>query len=131
MSKQNRRRGAAVTEAAVFLPLVVMIGFVSIEFANGLYLRQSLTLGAYEAAMIVTDPGSSIEQANAVCAEILQARDITVYELQVQPDLNSEIAAGDFLTVTVTAPSTAYALGPGFFMHNRTITSSVTVARTP
>jgi Flp pilus assembly protein TadG len=53
------RTGAAALEAAISVPLIVTIIFGAIELSNAIFLRQSLNMAAYEAAKVVTRPGTN------------------------------------------------------------------------
>ena len=53
------RFGTAAMETAVSLPLLVILVFGAIEMANAVFLKQSMNLAAYEAAKVVTRPGTN------------------------------------------------------------------------
>ena len=125
------RRGVAATETAVLLPVVVMIAFAAIELANGFYLKQSLTLGAYEAASVLSASESKSSVAEEACGEILRARGVSSFAMSVSPNPQSKIDAGELITVKVAAPADAFAIGANFFLRSREVTSEVTVVRTP
>lgn len=129
--KQQARKGVAVTEAAVLLPFVVIIAFAAIELSNGFYLRQSLTLGAYEAAMEMAKPQKKADAAEIPCRDVLKARGITHYKIDITPQSTGDLKPGQLITVTVSAPADAYAMGSSMFLKNRTIVANVTVVRMP
>lgn len=127
----NLRDGVAAVETAIVLPVIVLITFASVEFANSLYLRQSITLGAYEAAMVLAEPQSLLADAEANCNEVLAARNVDDFTVAVTPNPEDEIDPGDLITVTVTASTDAFAMGPTFFMQGRNVVATVTTVRNP
>ncbi len=73
--QQSRvRRGAALTELAFTLPVFLMLTLGAIELGNGIHVKQSLTLAAYEAAQTVTKPGGTKAKATDQANNILNSR---------------------------------------------------------
>jgi len=124
----RHRRGVAATEAAIMLPLFVLTVFASIEAANAIYLKQSLTLAAYEAASILEENTGTIAQAEARCSQILGARDVQTFEMNVSPVPNS-LNPGDVFTVDVSSPASAYRVGPSFFFQTSELSATISTVR--
>ena len=83
------RRAAATTELALCLPIVISIAFATIEICSAIYLKESLTIAAYEGARV----GKSAGGTNA----IVKARVIAVLdERGIKYDASS--------VVTISAP---------------------------
>lgn len=57
---RHARSGAAMIELALFLPVFFMITMATVETCRVLYLRQSLTIAAYECARIGIVPGVTL-----------------------------------------------------------------------
>lgn len=55
------------------LPLIIVLLFTSIELANGIFLKQAVTIAAYEGARSATRPGGSNATAESRIAEVLSA----------------------------------------------------------
>lgn len=127
-SRRRNRSGVAATEAAILLPVFVVTVFASIEGANALYLKQSLTLAAYEAATIIEDDSGTEAVAEARCGQILSARDVETFEMAITP-APSALSPGDVFVVNVSSPASAYAIGPTFFFQSSTISASVSNVR--
>ena len=88
--EQSNRRGAAVVEAAVVLPVFLLILFGMIEFGRALMVNQVLTTAARDACRLAIIGGSSN-------SEVKQAVKDTV-------NLTLGLAAADVaVTVSVTA----------------------------
>lgn len=116
-------------EAAVSLPLLVILVFGSIEIANAIFLKQSLNMAAYEAAKVITAPGDNNTLAATRCAEVLSVRKVTSHTMTISPAVTAATARGTQITVTVTASSSNLSYGPVRFMAGRTIRSAVTMVR--
>ena len=61
----KRRGGTAAVEAAVSLPLLIVLVFGAIEVASGVFLSQTLAIAAYEGAREAADvpPGRAASRA--------------------------------------------------------------------
>ncbi len=61
------------------MPLLVLLAFGSIELSNMVFLKQSLSIAAYEGARMATRPGATQTQADTRIREVLAARSVTSY----------------------------------------------------
>ncbi len=52
MTGKQQRRGAAIVELALFLPVYFLVAMGTIETCRALYIRQSLKIAAYECARV-------------------------------------------------------------------------------
>ena len=127
--RSGSRRGTAATDLAVTLPLLVVLVFGSIEMANAVFLRQSLNMAAYEAAKVITRPGSNEALARTRCDEILRVRKVSTYTLTFSPAVTTATPRGTQVTVNLTAPASNLSYGPVQFMAGKTITSTVVMVR--
>lgn len=105
--KGMARRAVAAVEAAITLPLLVLLVFGSIEVANSIFLAQTLSFASYEGAREAARPGATMGQVNDRVAQIMQARGIPNYGVSVTPQLSSSTARGVMITVRVEAPKNA------------------------
>lgn len=78
-SRSSSRRAAAAVETALLMPLLVLLAFGSIELSNMVFLKQSLSIAAYEGARMATRPGATQAQANTRIQEVLASRNVTSY----------------------------------------------------
>jgi Flp pilus assembly protein TadG len=108
---QSTRRAVAAAETALTLPLLITLVFGSIEIANGVFLRQSLTVAAYEGARAVSRSGATNADGQARVQEALAARGITDYTVSFSPTVTESTPRSTELTITVTAPASAYSFG--------------------
>ncbi len=123
------RLGTAATEMAIAMPLLITLVFGSIELANAIFLRQSLNMAAYEAAKIITRPGSNETLARSRCDEVLTIRKVTVYTLSFSPTVTTATPRGTQVTVTLVATVPNLSYGPVQFMAGKTMTSTVVMVR--
>jgi len=114
---------------AVSLPLLITLVFGSMEMANAVFLRQSINMAAYEAAKVITRPGSNEALARTRCQEVLTVRKVGTYTLTFTPTVTSATAKGTQVLVTLSAPASNLSYGPVQFMTGKTITSRVYMVR--
>ena len=122
-------RGVAAMETAVVLPLLVLLVFGAIELSNGIFMKQSLNMAAYEAAKLITAPGSNEPLARTRCQEVLRVRRISDYTVTFSPTVTDATPRGTQVTVTVTAPACSLCSGPVRFLTGRNIRSAVVMVR--
>ena len=75
-SSHHPRRAAATVEMAICLPIVIAIAFGTIEICSAFYLKESLTLAAYEGAREGMPMGGTNAAATARVFSILDERGI-------------------------------------------------------
>lgn len=80
------RRGMAVTELAVCLPLLALIVFGSIQACNLIYLRHGLVTAAYEGTLELAKPNATTNSVEARIQQVLDARGITNSNIRVTPN---------------------------------------------
>src|SRR3954469_7084651 len=71
-----RKRGVAAAELAVCLPVIVLIVLATIESCSAMFLKQSLTVAAYEGVRTAIATGGSASKVQAICNSILQDRSV-------------------------------------------------------
>lgn len=118
-----------MTEAAVTLPVLIILTFGCIEMANAIFMRQSLNMAAYEAAKVVTRPGSNEALARTRCQQVLAMRRVSTFTMTVSPAVTTATPRGTLVTVTVTAPAGELSYGPLRVMNGETLRSVVKMVR--
>lgn len=99
----SRRRGAAVVELALCLPVIALLVFGALEGANMLFLRQALIQSAYEAAKATAKSTGSQANGQQLAQDVLTARSITPSAITFNPANVDALTPGTPFTVTVTA----------------------------
>lgn len=107
----ERRRGIAITELAVCLPVLLLISISVIELATLIFAKQAITIAAYEGAHRAVQPAATAADANAAAQAILNQRRITGAQITVTPANLDSIDIGEFFTVRVTAPAAPNTIG--------------------
>lgn len=106
------RRGAAVVEFAVCLPVILIIVFGAIEAASMLFLRQTMIQSSYESAKIAIKTNADNSRAILAAEEVARGRRVRDFTVSFNPSDISTAAPGELITVTVTAPGNANSLLP-------------------
>lgn len=129
VQRLQSRCGTATVEMAVTLPLLITLVFGSMEMANAVFLRQSLNMAAYEAAKVITRPGTNEALARTRCQEVLTIRKVDTYTLTFTPTVTTATPRGTQVTITLSAPATNLSYGPLQFMSGKSMTSTVVMVR--
>lgn len=116
-----------MVELAVFLPLFFTITMATVETCRVLYLRQSLTIAAYETARLGIVPGMNRDALDAQCNVILNGRNIKGGVLTTNPASLDTLRYGDTLTVSVSVAVDQNALLSTWFFRGKTITETTTI----
>ncbi|MEM9409605.1 MAG: TadE family protein [Planctomycetota bacterium] len=128
-SKVRRIRGAAVVELVVSIPLILLLAFAVIELTSLIFVKQSLSIAAYEAAHRAVQPVATAEDAIQIANDILQQRRIQGAVVTVSPNDLSSVPVGDLFTVRITAPSDINSIGFARFIQPATLASDVVVMK--
>lgn len=102
--KSNASRQAAATiELAICLPILVSIAFSTVEICSALYLKESLTIAAYEGSRVGKAAGGTNANAVARVFSILDERGIK-YDRSSAVTISAPgfDTAGELTLVTVT-----------------------------
>ena len=129
MRLQKNRRGTASVELAVCLPVIVAFVFGGIETVNAIFLKQGLTIAAYEAAKIASLRGGTQADAELRGNSVLSDRGFSGSNLTISPEVDSSTASGTKITVTATAPANANAIAPVMYYGNTTLRAEVSMVR--
>lgn len=121
----GKRRGLAVVELAVCLPILVVLVIATIETCVMLQLQQNLAVTAYEGARIGIMPGTGASAVDFQCQMLLDDRNINAYTVTLDPADPSSMNVGDEFTVTVAADCAPNSIVGAMFFEGRTITESV------
>lgn len=125
--QRNNRRGAALIEFAICLPVFLAITFGTLETCRMLYLRQSIKIAAYECARLAIVPKVTSADVQDMCVVFLENRDVKEYSLTLNPADPKAIGYGDLLVVTVDANADANSIVGAWFYQGKVLTESVTI----
>ncbi|TWU41235.1 TadE-like protein [Novipirellula aureliae] len=126
---RRHRRGAAAVEFAVCLPILVILVFGSIEACSFIFLKQSLSVAAYEGAREAALSNSTTSAASTRSQQILDSRGVTDYAISFPGGTPDAALRGQPVTVEVSAPTQTNSPLAGQFVPNRTLVSRVVMLK--
>jgi Flp pilus assembly protein TadG len=129
MTAVASRKGAALVELAVSLPILLLLTFGSIEATNALVLKQTLTETAYETARMATNQGETEADALVRAEEILTSRSVEDAVITITPNVTATTPAGTEITVTISAPASSNSIGPHWYYKGSTLSATVVMVR--
>ena len=102
------RRGTAVTELAICLPVLTMVIFGSIEMCNAIFLTQTLIEAGYEGALVGSQTGATESEIVQRVQNVLTARNIVGANVSVLGAIDGQtdfdlLDPGELFTVHVDA----------------------------
>ncbi|QDV70902.1 TadE-like protein [Rosistilla carotiformis] len=128
-ARAHARRGTAIVEFAVCLPLLALLVFGTIEAASRIFLKQTLSISAYEAARQAIRVGSTTESSKASGDAILAARKVKGSKVTFAPTDITNASRGELIKVSVSAPTKDNSQVLGKFIADKTITATVVMVK--
>ncbi|WP_231615485.1 TadE/TadG family type IV pilus assembly protein [Novipirellula artificiosorum] len=128
-SCRNQRRGVAAVEFAVCLPVIVLLVFGSIEASSFIFLKQSLSVAAYEGAREASLSQSTSAATTARSENILNARNVVDFEVSFPSGTPEAAARGSEVAVEVAAPTQTNSPLAGQFITNRILRARVVMVK--
>jgi Flp pilus assembly protein TadG len=108
-------------EFAVCLPVIALLVFASIEACTMIYLKQSLTIAAYEASRTAVRPLATTAEVTATCEQVLSDRQVRGAQVAVTPSDITAADVGTYLEIRVTAPCSDNMIGGTWFFGERAL----------
>jgi Flp pilus assembly protein TadG len=126
-SQGRRNRGVAATELAVCLPIVVLLVVATIEACSMVFLKQSLSVTAYEGVRTATKSKATAADVQNTCRQILADRHVTGATVTVSPSNIAAVAPGSYVDVTVSAPCAGNSVVPLQFYRGKTLSTTASM----
>lgn len=129
--KKKSRRGVATVECALCLPIFVAITFATVDLCSAMFLKESLTLAAYEGVRIGVQRGGTDDGVIARIEQILEERGVSYIEDSIaisEPGFD-DASTLEHVTVTLTVPCQGNMPLTGNFFQNRSMSASVTMRK--
>jgi hypothetical protein len=123
----SARRAVAAAELAVCLPVVVLIVLATIESCSAIFLKQSLTISAYEGIRAAIAKGATTASVQTACNQVLNDRRIQGSTITLTPAKISSLKPGDFIDVTVSAPCNSNSPVPTTFFRGKTMSAKASM----
>ncbi|MFK7767142.1 MAG: TadE/TadG family type IV pilus assembly protein [Mariniblastus sp.] len=128
-SGRRARKGAAVVEFAVCLPVIFLIAFGSIEAASMLFLRQALIQSSYEGAKVAVRNTGTNALATQAAQAVASGRNLNGMTVTFDPADVSAAAGGDIIRVTVVAPGDSNSFIPFGPFQNRVVSAQAVMVK--
>lgn len=128
-SSRTQRSGAAVVEAAICFPLIIILMLGTLEISAGLYLRESLSVCCFEACRVGTVRRATADDVQARAIEVLADRGVTGASVVLTPSNYDSLNSLDTFSVQITAPTAGNSIFIFDNLVNRSIQSNVTMVR--
>lgn len=103
--RRKSRKGTAIIELAVCLPVIVLLVAGSIECCGLIFLKQTLCAAAYEGVRVAVRNDATPADVTQRAGEVLAARNIQNATIVMNPPAIDTLDAGEEITVTVSAPT--------------------------
>ena len=123
--ERNLRSAVVTVELSIVLPVLMVVVVGIVESCNLIYIKQSLTISAYEGARAAIVKGMPLSEISDRSNQILSDRKIKNATILVSPNPPSNASYGTYITVQVQASYGANSLIPGWMFSNVTLQSSV------
>jgi len=127
--RERRRRGVAASELAVCLPVIVLLVLAMIEACTMIFLKQSLTVAAYEGARAALEPQAVATDVQDAANGVLADRRVQKASVTIRPTNFATLAPGEYIEVTVSAPTDPNSTIPGSFLRGRTLSATAVMMK--
>ena len=131
-TRRRKRRGAAAIEFAFILPVLVVLTLGTIDLCSVMFLKESVTLAAYEGARRGVGRGQTNSDVFDRATEFLDERGISYDSEQAVSISNPGFGTAETLenvTVTVQVPCDGNLLLPSQWFDDLTVSASVTMRK--
>lgn len=122
----ERRKGAAIVEFAICLPVLVAVTLAFIDLTNLIYFRQTIKVASYDAARAAAEPTATSASVESAAQRLLEIRGIENYSISI-PEGFATVERGDVMTLSVTVPLSEMTSFSGMNMWEDSIENGVTV----
>jgi Flp pilus assembly protein TadG len=126
-TRRRGGRGVAAAELAVCLPVVVLLVIATLEACSAVFLKQSLTVAAYEGVRTAIVPSATSTSIQTTCNQILKDRRVQGGKVTVSPSNIASLNPGDYVDVTITAPCASNSVVPLSFYRGRNMTAKASM----
>lgn len=116
-------------EFAVCLPILLVLIIGTIEACTMVYLKQSLSIAAYEGIRAAVQPNASSVEVTAACDRILNSRNVQSATVTITPTDFSTQPVRTWITVRVHASGTANSVISGWFYDTLVVDGEATMMK--
>jgi hypothetical protein len=119
----------AASELAVCLPVIVLLVLAMIEACTMIFLKQSLTVAAYEGARTALEPRAGAADVRTTANGVLRDRRVQRASVTIRPTNFAALDPGEYIEVTVSAPTDPNSTIPGSFLRGRTLSATAVMMK--
>lgn len=123
------RRGIAAMEFAVCLPILLVLIVGTIEACSMVYLKQTLTVAAYEGIRASVKANATTADVTAACNQILTARKVRNATISVLPSDFDRQPAQTWITVRVETTGGDNSVISGWFYDTLVLDGEATMMK--
>ncbi|MCG8448620.1 MAG: pilus assembly protein [Pirellulales bacterium] len=127
--RRRNRRAIAAAEFAVCLPVIVLLVLGMIESCTMIFLKQSLTVAAYEGVRTALEENAVSADVRRTSQQVLSERRVRGGATTVSPGNLPSLPVGQYITVTASAPADRNSVVPSVFFRGRTLSASATMMK--
>jgi Flp pilus assembly protein TadG len=104
ITRSRKRRGGAVLETAMVLPIVIMLGFGVVDYGYVIYLTNTFQAAAQAGARTAIVDTSQNSDVTSTISTLMTAAGIPAanYTVTLSPSNISGLSSGTTITVTIT-----------------------------
>ncbi len=102
-NSQDSRKGAAMVEFAICLPILVAVTLAFIDLTNLVYFRQTIKVASYDAAREAAEPSANTASVQAAVDRLLDLRGIENYAVNLPTNFES-VQRGTLMTLSLSVP---------------------------
>jgi Flp pilus assembly protein TadG len=128
-SCEKTRGGVAAAEFAVCLPVIVLLVLAMIESCTMIFLKQSLTVAAYEGVRTALQQNAVSSDVRRTSQQILTERRVRGATISINPNNFEALPVGQYVQVTATAPADLNSVIPGNFFRGKTLSGTATMMK--
>jgi len=121
------RRAVAAVELAVCLPVVVLLVVATVEACSMIFLKQSLSIVAYEGARTAIRAGATATDVRNTCEQILRDRRIKGATIGIEPEQFERLDPGQYVDVSISAPCGLNTVVPNTFYLDKSLSAQASM----
>jgi hypothetical protein len=106
-----------------------MLVLASLEACWMIFLNHSLSIASYEGVRVAINYDSTTADVENRCESLVEARDVSGWQLDIEPDNVALVPRGERITVTVSAPCDENTLIPPWFFGGKTLSATTVMVK--
>ena len=125
----SKRRAIAAIEFVVCIPILLVLMIGTIEACSMIYLKQSLSIAAYEGIRTAIQPGATQTDVTSACNQILTSRNVKGTTIQITPSDFVDQPVQTWVTVRVTTTGGDNSVISGWFYDSLVLNGQATMMK--